>query len=190
MQQNLHTKHPFEFHSQKAGKLTLKIVMKVQNLLLVSCFITQSDAFILSSKTFVPLRVGLANSADDQEDSSSWDGFNPFERKETSTRIPSILSSNKISVRQMRMKELMSTLLTSEPEKYDAILLNHEELIMEPLNDDDAVLDEDSIYEPGMTREERFERYDSAMSTREASAVNASVKQILSKMRSFVMSRR
>jgi hypothetical protein len=61
---------------------------------------------------------------------------------------------------------------------------------MEPLNDDDAVLDEDSIYEPGMTREERFDRYDSAMSTREASAVNVSVKQILSKMRSFVMSRR
>lgn len=164
--------------------------MKVQNLIFVSCLITHSDAFILTSKTFVPLRVGLANSADDQEDFSSWDGFNPFERKETSTRIPSILSSNKISVRQMRMKELMSTLLTSEPEKYDAILLNHEELIMEPLNDDDAVLDEDSIYEPGMTREERFERYDSAMFTREASAVNASVKQILSKMRSFVMSRR
>ena len=163
--------------------------MKVQTLLLFSSLIIQSHAFILTSKTFVPSCVSLANGADDQED-SSWDGFNPFERKVTSSRIPSILSSNKISVRQMRMKELMSNLLTSEPEKYDAILLDHEELIMEPLNDDDAVLAEDSIYEPGMTREERFDRYDSAMSTREASAVNASVKQILSKMRSFVMSRR
>lgn len=165
--------------------------MKVQNVLIISSVLTKAYAFIVISKIPTQLCIRLAHGDDrNQIEDSSWDGFNPFERKETSTRIPSILSSNKISVRQMRMKELMSTLLTSEPEKYDAILLNHEELIMEPLNDDDAVLDEDSIYEPGMTREERFDRYDSAMSAREAAAVNASVKQILSKMRSFVLSRR
>jgi hypothetical protein len=165
--------------------------MKVQNVFIFSFVLTKAYAFIGTSKIPARLCVSLAHGDDrNHNEDSSWDGFNPFERKETSTRIPSILSSNKISVRQMRMKELMSTLLTSEPEKYDAILLNHEELIMEPLNDDDAVLDEDSIYEPGMTREERFDRYNNAMSTREAAAVNASVKQILSKMRFFVMSRR
>ena len=61
---------------------------------------------------------------------------------------------------------------------------------MEPLVEEDAVMAEDSIYTRGMTREERFERYESEMVEREGKALNVSVGRILGAMREFVMSRR
>jgi len=62
---------------------------------------------------------------------------------------------------------------------------------MEPLEEEDAVgMDEDSIYEGGMTRDERFGRYESVMREREGRAVNGSVKRVLGVMREFVMARR
>ncbi len=126
---------------------------------------------------------------DNKED--SFEDFNPFERIKTSTPAPQILSSSTISLRKMRMQELMGKLINADVENDEipSLLLLHEDLIMEPL-EDDLGGDEDSIYELGMTREERFERYDKVMREREEKAVNKKVEIILKTMREFVMSRK
>ncbi len=92
------------------------------------------------------------------------------------------------------MKDLMNTLLQNvslvdqneNKDKLISILQEHSDLILEPLNDDDCVMDEDSIYDPGMTREERYVRYDDVMEQRIEKAVNKSVKRILEVMKEFV----
>ena len=84
----------------------------------------------------------------------------------------------------------MTNLLNADDSLLPKLLLEHEELIMEPLVEEDAVMAEDSIYTRGMTREERFERYESEMVEREGKALNVSVGRILGAMREFVMSRR
>jgi len=88
------------------------------------------------------------------------------------------------------MKDVMTTLLNTDETNFESILIENEELIMEPLLDDDAVMDEDSIYDVGMNREERFERYESVMLERERKVVNKNVENILRAMREFVLSRR
>lgn len=90
----------------------------------------------------------------------------------------------------MRMKDLMTNLLNADDSRMQNLLLENEELLMEPLLEDDAVLDKDSIYDRGMSMEERFDRYESAMVEREEKAVNKSVARILVAMREFVMIRR
>jgi len=71
------------------------------------------------------------------------------------------------------------------------ILSKNTNLLLEPLEEDDAVgMDEDSIYDAGMTRDERFGRYELVMRERERKAVNKSVKRVLEAMREFVMERR
>jgi hypothetical protein len=88
------------------------------------------------------------------------------------------------------MKELMSKLLlTNTPEEIDEILHQNEDFLMEPLIQEEAILDKDSIYEVGMTVKERFERYNSVMVQREQQAVNDQVRRILASMREYVMSR-
>ena len=147
-----------------------------------------------SSKFVQASKSRLSSIFDDENSNSSnnnFEGFNPFNRKETITtqRAPQILSST-ISLRQLRMKDVVSTLLNADESNYEKILLENEELIMEPLLDDDAVMDEDSIYDVGMTREERFERYENAMLDREEKAINRNVKKILGAMREFVLKRK
>ena len=126
------------------------------------------------------------------DNENKWDDFNPFKRSNENP-INSLISSPTISLRQMRMKELMNLLLENpleDDESIKSILLEHEELLLEPLNEDDAVMDEDSIYNQGMTRDERFERYSEVMAQREYKATNPTVKRILSCMRQFVLDRR
>ena len=129
--------------------------------------------------------------SDDNNDEENWDDFNPFKRK-TENPVNSLLEASTISLRRMRMKELMNTLLENslkDDEAIKSILLENEELLLEPLLEDDAVMDEDSIYDLGMNRDQRFERYSQVMLEREETAVNATVKRVLSQMRQFVSSR-
>ena len=79
---------------------------------------------------------------------------------------------------------------TEDDEVLRQILSKNEELLLEPLEEDDAVMDSDSIYSVGMTREERFRRYEEVMGEREAKAVNRSVLRILTLMKEFVLSHR
>jgi len=141
-----------------------------------------------------------------ETEENSWEGFNPFEKKKTATTLnPLITSNNQISLRQLRMKELMNTLLQkvsldeiesngdgenkNDAALYD-ILDQNSELLLEPLNDADAVMDRESIYDPGMSRDERFDRYDQVMEERIEKASNKSVRRILSTMKDYVSSKR
>jgi len=121
-----------------------------------------------------------------------WEGFNPFKRQIQSTvPMPSIPGSSTHSLRKILIQDLMNDLLenTEDDAILEKILSKNVDLLMEPLNADDALMDEDSIYSPEMTREERFKIYDQVMQQREKKAVNSSVKKVLSFMREFVMSR-
>lgn len=90
----------------------------------------------------------------------------------------------------MRMKDLMTNLLNADESQMQNLLLENEELLMEPLLFEDAVLDKNTIYDRGMSKDERFDRYESVMLEREEKAVNKNVGRILCAMREFVMSRR
>ena len=169
--------------------------MKLLSPLLVTCMVLPSLAFTpswLKCSRFCNM-APLFTIFDNEETKSEneFDGFNPFNRKETKSpqRAAQILSST-ISLRQMRMKELMGNLVLADESEINRILGENEDLLMEPLLDDDAVMDEDSIYDRGMTRDERFDRYEEVMLERESKAVNGNVQRILSAMRVFVMSRR
>ena len=132
-----------------------------------------------------PTQSSNDSGTNDNEKEESWEGFNPFKRKESSTPLPSILASSNISVRKIRMQELTNELFlnVSIDDDVDAraqnanvlnlILSKNVDLLLEPLEEEDAVgMDEDSIYDPGMTRDERFGRYEFVMREREAKAVN------------------
>ena len=123
---------------------------------------------------------------------NEFEGFNPFDRKKPKSRqrAPQIFESSTISVRKMRMRDLINDLLNADETKFQSLLLENEELLMDPLLNDDAVLEKDTIYEKGMTVEERFEKYETVMLAREEKAVNKKAAQILAGMREFVMSRR
>jgi hypothetical protein len=123
---------------------------------------------------------------------NEFEGFNPFDRKKPKSRqrAPQIFESTTISVRKMRMRDLINELLNADETKFQSLLLENEELLMDPLLNDDAVLEKDTIYEKGMTVEERFEKYETVMLAREEKAVNKKAARILAGMREFVMSRR
>jgi len=89
------------------------------------------------------------------------------------------------------MNELLLNVFENEDEVLIRILSKKEELLIEPLEEEDALgMDEDSIYDEGMTRKERFGRYERVMREREEKAVNGSVKRVLGVMREFVMARK
>jgi hypothetical protein len=151
------------------------------------------------SSTMVLWSILDPNNNNDTGEEDSWEGFNPFEKKKTKTPLnPLIGSNNNISLRQLRMKELMNKLLQNVSLEDDndnanilgSILDQNRELLLEPLNEDEAVMDEDSIYEPGMSREERFDRYDQVMEQRIEKSMNKSVTRILSVMRDYVSEQR
>lgn len=154
------------------------------------------DFFGVCTSTASTTRIRMSILGDDEKklgEDDNWDGFNPFERQKTQTQLNPVLASSTISLRQMRMKELMSKLLASaaeETEAINSILEDNAELILQPLVEEDGVMEPDSIYTPGMTREERFDRYEEVMNEREAKAVNKSVHRILGLMRDFVATKR
>ena len=84
-----------------------------------------------------------------------------------------------------------STLLLNAADSDQAMqeLLNDaSDLLLEPLEDDDAVLETDSIYTPGMTRKERYETYKATMDERIQTARNSTVRVVLQKLTDFVLS--
>ena len=147
-------------------------------------------------------QVLLSSNNSNQQPLNEFEGFNPFEKKQSKTLNPLITSNNNLSLRQLRMKELMNTLLQNvsiyggddhekeeeeeNNQKLLSILNENSELILEPLIEDDALMDGDSIYDVGMSKEERFIRYNEVMEQRIEKAVNKSVKKILILMKDFV----
>ena len=69
------------------------------------------------------------------------------------------------------------------------ILIEHEDFLLEQLNDLEVVLEEDSIYTPEMNREERFERYRVVMEERIGGARAPAARNTLMALKEFVLSR-
>lgn len=138
------------------------------------------------------------------EDSSEFEGFNPFQPgSKISTKsgfgiLPPNSSNNQnstpggqVSPRQMRMKKLTTDLLAciSDKDAVEKLLESNEDFLMEQLNNDGVVWDPDSIFDPSMNRAERFARYKEVMEKRIGSARAPAAKNVLSALRDFVMRR-
>jgi hypothetical protein len=119
---------------------------------------------------------------------NEWQGFNPFDPATQKTTVSS--SVNRISLRKNRMQELMSNLLSvaGDDTSLQVLLESSKDLLLEPLEDDDAVLETDSIYTSSMTRKERYQVYRTTMMDRIAKAKNTNVRVVLQAMSNFVLS--
>jgi hypothetical protein len=129
---------------------------------------------------------------------STLQGFNPWNyatRTDTSPDPPllrenrSSLNNNVVSLRQNRMQQLMSELLNAAPNKnlMQSILQENKEFLLEPIEDEDAVQDVDSIYLRCKNRQERYRAYEQAMEQRLDSAKNPTAKLVLTAMKEFVL---
>jgi hypothetical protein len=153
----------------------------------------------------------------DRTDEGSYDGYNPFTRQYQSSSSPSSSSpsavssgsrrpssNNVISLRKTRMQDLTRQLLDALGEvsvdrrgsdknkdnNEDAlrqILDDHRDFLLEPLEDQDAVLDPDSIYKPNMTRLERYDVYRSSMDQRIGASRSGQACAVLTAMRDYVL---
>jgi hypothetical protein len=138
-----------------------------------------------------PLESILGGS--DSDNKSNLLGFNPFNYSRQSASRETF-STNRISLRQTRLQELTQKLLAVfESTKHDntavqALLKDYQDVLLEPLLDDQAVLDPDSVYKPSMTRADRFAVYRTTMQDRIDKAKNGSVRRVLVAMRDFVLS--
>jgi len=132
----------------------------------------------------------------------SLSGFNPLNYQASSAGAftPSSSaqgsSSTRISLRKTTMTELLAELLETVQEKKDdaqisqqlqEILEKYQEFLLEPLDDDDAVLDEDSIFSSAMSRAQRYQTYQKNMEERIRKARNPQVQKVLTFMKDFVM---
>lgn len=88
------------------------------------------------------------------------------------------------------MQEIVNQLLDSsdQPETLQSILQQNKEFLLEPLEDDQAVLELDSIYRAGMSRNERYQTYEESMKERMERARNSATKTVLTALMEFVMS--
>ncbi len=198
----------FTVNNDNKHSLSISLSTRIRNNVAVAA----SSRSTWSSSTALYSLIDNQNEGPNEgpnDDQNSWEGFNPFEKKKTATTLnPLITSNNQISLRQLRMKELMNTLLQNvsvnsndgldgeeheqeqEKKRLNDILDQNSDLLLEPLNEENAVMDGDSIYEPGMSRDERFDRYDQVMEERIEKALNKSVRRILSTMKEYVSSKR
>lgn len=133
-------------------------------------------------------------------DGEKFSSFNPFKYNAANVingpTIGTSLQSNTrtVSLRQQQMQQITNDLLASggNRETMNKILLENREFLLEPLDDDNAVLDENmaAIYQNCRSREERYRAYDETMTARIENARNLDVKQLLIEMKEFVLSYR
>jgi hypothetical protein len=147
---------------------------------------------------------GMDNSLDDDSNTRDFarnlDGLNPL--KYDASKMASPLASapkrvpgksTRVSLRETQMQELNRQLLDAvgSPENRQAamksILQQYQNFLLEPLEDTDAVLDENSIYTSQMTRPERYQAFRISMNERIESSRNLKVKAVLEAMRDFVL---
>ena len=76
----------------------------------------------------------------------------------------------------------------NDDEKIQELLEKARSLLLEPLDNDNAALDPESIYSPGMTRAQRYLKYRLTMEARISSASRADLKKMLQAMKDYVLS--
>jgi len=133
---------------------------------------------------------------DKKDKDNELENFNPLNYSRTSSgskvSVSSTYASERqvISLRKTTMSELVNELVNTNgtSEAMNPILQNFKDFLLEPLEDDEAVLDPDSIYKPNMSRQERYQAYNNSMEERIKKARSPQGKQVLMAMQEFVLS--
>ena len=133
-------------------------------------------------------------SSSSSSSSSLPSGFNPLNYNAAAGNRPLANSNNIISLRQTQMQQVMGQLLTavssssSSSSSVRAVLEEHRDFLLEPLDDEQAVQDNDSIYQHCTTRAERYRAFATTMEERIARTRDASpAKQVLVALRDYVL---
>jgi hypothetical protein len=116
-----------------------------------------------------------------QSQPSEWQGFNPLSNSGGARAM--------ILMRQTQMQELTQAIMDNikDDEKLQELMENSKDFLLEPLESDFAVLDPDSIYEPGMNRTERYAKYRDTMEERIGKASRGPLRKLLVTMRDYVL---
>jgi hypothetical protein len=177
--------------------LIMKSAYELVLLLLTTFGVTKGAAFLSpsvssSSRYRRHLVWSTDNNNEDGDNAINWDGFNPLDPSSRSFggASTSTTSSTRISLRSTQMQGLMNDLLNEvdDEQASHAILEASKDLLLDPLEDDDAVLEVDSVYKPGMTRAERYRTYRTTMQERIQTARNSTVRIVLQRLSEFVTS--
>lgn len=157
--------------------MSQKLIM-VRIILLWLFVALQAHAFFVTSRNchvVVPFSSRLL------EKPREWEGFNPL------AKTGGVKSQ--LLMRKVHMQELTQDIMRNinDDASIQAILENAREFLLEPFESDNAVLDPDSIFEPGMSRPEKFVRYRSIMTKRIGDAKNQSLKKLLQSMMDSVV---
>jgi hypothetical protein len=125
------------------------------------------------------------NNSDDTVDFST---FNPFQYQARSSAALG-MTGTQISLRKTGMQQLVGELLSvyGNEDETMRVLEKYKEFLLEPLDDLEAVLDPESIYNNIDTREARFEAYRTSMEERIATAKDAKAKKVLTAMMEYVL---
>lgn len=179
--------------------LIMKSAYELVLLLLTTFGVTKGAAFLSpsvssSSRYRRHLVWSTDNNNEDGDSTINWDGFNPLDPSSATRSLggasTSTTSSTRISLRSTQMQGLMNELLNEvdDEQASRAILEASKDLLLDPLEDDDAVLEVDSVYKPGMTRAERYRTYRTTMQERIQTARNSTVRTVLQRLSEFVTS--
>lgn len=144
--------------------------------------------------TSTSLKQGnILDGGGDDDDGVNFTDFNPLKYQTSgSSKTKSVYdyAGTQISLRQTTMSEMTNKLLNSvgDAETTNSILEEYQDFLLEPLEDQDAVLETGSIYSSGMSRQDRYAAYRNSMNARVASCKNGNVRQVLTSMRDYVLS--
>jgi hypothetical protein len=165
--------------------------MLIQGLFVFAC-LNPSFGFLIPSQTTTRGVSKLHSnwSSNNENKNSAPSAFNPFDYRNTSEKASTNYSRNQFSLRKARMQEIVSQLLDSsnQPEVMKTILQQNKDFLLEPLEDDQAVLEPDSIYRAGMDKNERYQTYEASMKERIEKARNSATKTVLTALMDYVIS--
>ena len=169
--------------SKKVLEVLVVVLLLSSTLVLVESFTSSSSSFASRRRTRTRDVVVVL-----REQPEEWQGFNPFDAAKTGVTRPNVFSMRKI-----QMEEILTQLLNcpkddDNDEKIRSILEEHQEFLLEPLDQDDAVLEPDSIYTADMDRSQRYNAYREQMQQRIQKARRPEARRILESIMSFILS--
>jgi hypothetical protein len=133
---------------------------------------------------------------DDDAASFTAGSFNPFNYDAAKSRSSSSFANNQnsntknvVSLRKTRMQQMTNAMLNAAPDNTQllAILAANKDFLLEPLEDENAVQEADSIYLLCNARAERYRAFEQSMADRLAKAKDPAVRQVLTSIMDFVM---
>lgn len=161
-------------------------VIFVHHITALTCIFPRSLSTHLKPYYTKRLLVKTYCNLDKFERDDSFNGLNPFEKRSS---FGGGSTSGTYSLRQVRLKQLMSDLMSvsHSEDEMKGVLQQNEKFLMEQFDDLDSFLEADSIFNSTMNRSQRFDQYKVVMGERIAKAKTDSVKKILQCMTKFVL---